>query len=121
MSLFFNLPTQHAPARDAKQANARHRAAIAALGLETDPTRRPHYVAPSDPVAVEFIGPLDLRPIMVRRWSTGDKFNGRKLSGRVEGASYFTSKTARALRLGEATREMTGTVDPTQIGIGGKK
>ena len=119
--LFFNLPVQLSPALETKQANARYHNSVQALGLPGPKGLRPRYAPIPAPAVPEFIGPLDLRTVMVRRWSKGDKFNGRKLTGKVEGATYFTSKTARALKLGEVAREMAGTVDPTQIGIGTKQ
>ena len=141
-TLFFNLPVQLSPALETKQANARYHNSVQSLGLPGPKGLRPRYApiprpqaaVPVERVSIlkrhklegpiyakEFIGPLDLRNEKVRRFDDGDKFNGRKLTGKVEGATYFTSKTARALRLGEVAREMAGTVDPVQIGIGGVK
>ena len=144
-TLFFNLPVQLSPALETKQANARYHNSVQALGLPGPKGLRPRYAPIPRPqaavplervkafdrgnvkgaehliVALPFIGPLDLRNESVRRFDDGDKFNGRKLTGKVEGATYFTSKTARALRLGEVAREMAGAVDPTQIGIGTKQ
>lgn len=119
--LFAILPTQLAPARTAKQANERHHAAIKSLGLETNPERKPRYAPPPAPTSPAFIGPLDLRKISVRRFSPGDKFMGRKLSGKAEGHDYLHGRKARALRYGDAMGEMAGTIDPLQIGIGARR
>ena len=121
LGLFPHLPVQMSPALETKQANARYHNSVQSLGLPGPKGLRPRYAPIPAPAVPEFIGPLDLRTVMVRRWSKGDKFNGRKLSGKAENVDCFKGKTARALRLGEAAREMAGTVDPVQIGIGGVK
>lgn len=130
--LFSNLPVQFSPAVEAKQANARYHNSVQALGLPGPKGLRPRYAPIPRPqaavpvervsilkrhkvtgplIAKEFIGPLDLRRESVKRFDAGT----------ADGADYFKGKTARALRLGEAAREMAGTVDPVQIGTGKKQ
>ena len=119
--LFFNLPVQLAPPRNAKEANRR-----------SPPPSNPNAPAPrrvddkrgaSVPMsriaprhrdkvagsvfASDFIGPLDLRPVMVKRFKTGSADN----------VDYLRSKKARAIALGEAHRELCNEPITQRVGL----
>jgi hypothetical protein len=57
--------------------------------------------------ASDFIGPLDLRPVMVKRFKTGSADN----------VDYLRSKKARAIALGEAHRELCNEPITQRVGL----
>jgi hypothetical protein len=120
--LFSNLPIQLAPPRDAKEANRRiapasnpkavaprkvYVAPVQAIPLSRIAPRNRHNLTAPLYSTVEFIGPLDLRPFMVRRFKAGN----------AENINHLQIRKARAIPLGEAARELCGEPEMLRVGL----